>query len=542
MKFIRVSGLPSEMDEDKIYLVYSYWDDYGFCTTFNAHYKYDHLGVVKIGCKSLQSKVTMGSSSNNYASYSVQELLPLDTEFSNLPKDFFSLGQDVSYYKNINHYFPEEKINYLASMKDLSYNFNGFKVLYDNGEACLLSSLMRNLHISNVEQFNRIATGGSELTPYNFSFEYMDEHIEIDVLPDAALPSNIHVLIGRNGVGKTWLLHNMVFSLLKNSGVNFDVDKSEKYSISEDFRINCREDSFAGIIGLSFSVFDDALSIDLNKEKSEESGLTQKQIDDFKKKYRYIGLVDKNQKNGKIKTKSIDELSVEFIETLKKIKGNRSKVDLYMETCSFLNSDPMFKENGFIEILNQYFSSRKSLPRQRNQNDIDPLSGIEKSFKRLSSGHMIIILSLTLLAESIFEKTIVLIDEPETHLHPPLLSTYIRALSHLLIKRNAVAIIATHSPIILQEVPRSCVNKINRTGREMSFNRIETQTFATSVDTLTREVFGLEVVKTGFYQLIEEKLGRNFDSTYRKFDNEVGFLGQLLIQSLLKKRESDEEN
>ncbi|MGE7827331.1 AAA family ATPase [Paenibacillus sp. NPDC093718] len=537
MKFIRVSAVPLELDEETIYLEYSYWDDYGFCTTFTAHYKNQQLGTVKIGCKSLQSKASRGSSSNNYASYSVQDLIPLHIEFDKLPDDFFSLGQDVSYYKNINHFFPEKKIHYLTSMKDLSYNFSRFKELHDNAEACLTSSLMRNLYVSNVEQFHRITTGGSELTPYSFSFEYLKELIEIDVIPDVALPNNIHVLIGRNGVGKTWLLHNMVFSLLKNSNVNVDVTKSEKYSISEDFSINCPQDSFAGIIGLSFSVFDDALSIDLKREKPEETGLAQKEIDDFKKKYKYIGLVDKNQKNGKIKTKSIDELSVEFKETLKNIKENRDKIDLYLETCSFLNADPMFKDNGFIEILDQYFSSRKS-----HQPSHDLISEIEKYFKRLSSGHMIIILSLTLLAESIFEKTIVLIDEPETHLHPPLLSTYIRALSHLLIKRNAVAIIATHSPIILQEVPRNCVNKINRTGRNMSFSRIETQTFATSVDTLTREVFGLEVVKTGFYQLIEKELDKNFDTTYRKFDNEVGFLGQILIQSLLKKRESDEKS
>lgn len=47
-----------------------------------------------------------------------------------------------------------------------------------------------------------------------------------------------------------------------------------------------------------------------------------------------------------------------------------------------------------------------------------------------------------------------LIDEPEGHLHPPLLSAFVRALSELLVNRNGVAIIATHSPVVLQEVPR----------------------------------------------------------------------------------------
>lgn len=120
-----------------------------------------------------------------------------------------------------------------------------------------------------------------------------------------------------------------------------------------------------------------------------------------------------------------------------------------METCQSLNSDTIFSDNGFIYLLETFFDG--------NCNDT---TEIDKFFVKLSSGHMIIILSLTALCASIYEKTIVFIDEPETHLHPPLLATYIRTLSFLLRKRNAIAIIATHSPIVLQEVPKSCVTKV----------------------------------------------------------------------------------
>ena len=64
---------------------------------------------------------------------------------------------------------------------------------------------------------------------------------------------------------------------------------------------------------------------------------------------------------------------------------------------------------------------------------------------------------MTHLADRVAERTLVLIDEPETHLHPPLLSAFVRAMSDLLIDRNGVAIIATHSPVVLQETPRTCV-------------------------------------------------------------------------------------
>ncbi|MGN9540532.1 AAA family ATPase [Escherichia coli] len=63
----------------------------------------------------------------------------------------------------------------------------------------------------------------------------------------------------------------------------------------------------------------------------------------------------------------------------------------------------------------------------------------------MSSGHAVVLLTLTRLVATVEEKTLVLIDEPESHLHPPLLSAFIRALSDLLLD-NGLSIIATHSP------------------------------------------------------------------------------------------------
>ena len=44
-----------------------------------------------------------------------------------------------------------------------------------------------------------------------------------------------------------------------------------------------------------------------------------------------------------------------------------------------------------------------------------------KLFRKLSSGHKIVLLTITRLVETVEEKTLVLLDEPEAHLHPPLL-------------------------------------------------------------------------------------------------------------------------
>ena len=159
-------------------------------------------------------------------------------------------------------------------------------------------------------------------------------------------------------------------------------------------------------------------------------------------------------------------------------------------------------------------------------------------FRKLSSGHKIVLLSITKLVEKVEEKSLVLIDEPEAHLHPPLLSAFIRALSDLLIDRNGVAIVASHSPVILQEVPASCVWKIVRHGHVARADRPEIETFGENVGVLTREVFGLEVTRSGFHQLLSSAVGDNesLDDVLRKFDNEVGAEGRAHISSIIAEK------
>jgi ATPase subunit of ABC transporter with duplicated ATPase domains len=143
------------------------------------------------------------------------------------------------------------------------------------------------------------------------------------------------------------------------------------------------------------------------------------------------------------------------------------------------------------------------------------------------------LLAITRLVEFVEEESLVLIDEPEGHLHPPLLAAFIRALSDLLTNRNGVAIIATHSPVVLQEVPRSCVWKLNRAGREVRADRPELETFGENVGILTREVFGLEVTQTGFHKLITEKsLGRTYEDVLALFGSQLGAEGRGLARAL----------
>jgi len=158
-----------------------------------------------------------------------------------------------------------------------------------------------------------------------------------------------------------------------------------------------------------------------------------------------------------------------------------------------------------------------------------------KIFGELSSGHKIVLLILTRLVETVDEATLVLIDEPESHLHPPLLSAFMTALSKLLEDRNGVAIIATHSPVVVQEVPSNCVWKLLGSGSVLTAQRPVIETYGENVGTLTQEIFGLEITASGFHMALAEAVegGGDYSQILEDFGHRLGAEARALLQSMV---------
>jgi energy-coupling factor transporter ATP-binding protein EcfA2 len=88
----------------------------------------------------------------------------------------------------------------------------------------------------------------------------------------------------------------------------------------------------------------------------------------------------------------------------------------------------------------------------------------------LSSGQLTFIRFAANACLHIENGTMVLIDEPETHLHPNYVSDFIRLLDTLLAQTGSFAILATHSAYFVREVTRSQVIVL----RQVADNRVET--------------------------------------------------------------------
>jgi len=489
-----------------IYLIWDNWNDYSYRTVFGVRYIKE--GGEEIDLDGIRI-AHFGQGKGK------PKLQPGDTFKKKITHEYFSLGYG-EYYDRLSELGDKIREEILFSLNDIAR----YPDIYEKAihEEVTKVSLLRNYTETEVTgQLRRMANGGVRLTPYKFSYEFSEStnkpliRMEFDVEPESNPPTNIHVIIGRNGVGKTYLLRDMIKSLLHKDIKTYGVFKADETLINNEILPN--------LIFISFSAFDDIGPEFIHPDIYSGIG------------YTYIGLKKINYgNNNTIELKTTEEIKQEFILSLLSCK-KKAKDRIWRNAVTFLISDSYFKEVEITSLING--DNRKIL------------QDAEQIFNKLSSGHKIVLLTITRLVETIEEKTLVMIDEPETHLHPPLLSAFARAISVLLIDRNGVAIIATHSPVILQEVPRNCVWKLRRSENMPIPERLDIESFGENVGILTQDVFGLEVTESGFHQILRKVAGEtnSYEEATRLFANQLGQEARAILRNLFfQKSKRDEIN
>ncbi|MCZ9766384.1 AAA family ATPase [Pseudomonas aeruginosa] len=490
---------------DQAFLFTDGWDDW---FTFNTQYMlyfFDEnstrhrIGNVKIG---------------EFGMKQGQRRPELLDEFDHIGDKFFSLGQDDEYYENLNKLGPNIRDRVLQGLGDIALDSD--RCLRAMEEKVTGISLLRSVTRSTVEgQFRRLATGGARLNEFRFVYttpsvrsSRVDQTtLSFEVKPASMPPTNIHVLIGRNGVGKTHMLNNMSRAVIDKEPDESQVGIFE--CVTDD------KSSFANLVSVTFSAFDPFEPLPNRKDRLD--GLP----------CAYVGLKRSGKtKNGSpLSPKSPEKLSEEFGASVL-VCSQGARLSRWRRALQMLETDPIFQSNDVASLADDTLDEKEIRFAAR------------KLFGKLSSGHKIVLLTITRLVETVEERTLVLLDEPEAHLHPPLLSAFVRSLSDLLVNRNGVAIIATHSPVVVQEVPASCVWKIRRSGRAVAAERPDIETFGENVGILTREIFGLEVTDAGFHRLLRESVQSSdtLEQALARFEGELGGEARALIRALVLNR------
>ncbi len=230
-----------------VYLKVDLWNDYSFITMFHMSLhdengQFHDIGAIKIGFKG--------------QTIETDTYTKLPDKFESVNDEFFALGQTVEFYRNIASLPNPPGQHILLALNDIVVRPDIIKDIKE--EKVFSISLLRNISLSVVKgQYARVLEGKAELTGFKFKFTRSETqlfggiNLDFDVEVSSTPSTNIHAIIGRNGVGKTTLLNGMIKTITdrQSSDTKFiDTKTWQNDKISDDY--------FSSLVSVSFSAFD----------------------------------------------------------------------------------------------------------------------------------------------------------------------------------------------------------------------------------------------------------------------------------------------
>lgn len=475
------------------------WDDYGYKTTFELYYHDKVYNEIYIGSVKIL----------NSNEHKTNNIIP--KMFYELPKGFYSLGQSINFYTKLSFFVPNyQKV--LRALNDIAIDENNRKEIEIIDNTGFQNSLLRFSEARKVldEVFEK------EITKNTFSFNYEFSHmnygknersntinIEFNFDKDDILPYRINAIIGKNGVGKTQIIKNlseeisgMMFSNEngneENGFVSLTDEDDEFYTLFEKVK---EYPNFSKIITVSYSAFDNFRKID-GIEKSKFN-------------YVYCGLY--KHENGKDERLSIKEIKENIIEAKKEIAKRGRKED-------WINS---------IKLISESTDIVEMLEKAEKEEDIE-----------LSSGELVSLSCITDIMKYISNQSLILLDEPELHLHPNAISNFMKMFNKILEKYDSYAIMSTHSPIIIQEITSRNVNIILRNNDLTIVRRLGIECFGESIDNINKDVFYFDKSSLNYKNKLEHAIKNNsYEKIVKQFDNELSLNAKIYLKVLENQKE-----
>lgn len=198
------------------------------------------------------------------------------------------------------------------------------------------------------------------------------------------------------------------------------------------------------------------------------------------------------------------------------------KDDLYVELTEATEPDDLppptrIGDRDYFQLFRRMNEQRnlQLLARIRVERPPIVMAGARRP-RNLSSGEVALLRFAAFAVGSLRRGSVLLFDEPETHLHPSYISQFMDMLDRLLEESGSVALIATHSAYVVREVPSRRVRVITRAADEtISIDRPTMQTFGASIDTISQFVFGDIGPRHRFQRVLEEYVKGNPDATLK---------------------------
>jgi ABC-type cobalamin/Fe3+-siderophores transport system ATPase subunit len=473
------------------------WNDHLFRTQY-------HLTYWGPGERGQLEKTEIGAVKILRAGQVKTDPLLITSNFYELDDAFCSVGQSLDYYQRLSE-LKEVGQQVLRSLRDVVAHpdlLNRF-----DKEPGWSISLFRD-QADQGKRFRMQATGlvqghydvaAAALPSFSFTPRGWSTKFEFDASTGEApsfkyngLPDRVNILVGRNGCGKSTVLARLARIAYASPSARVQSRLKELGELAPEGI------GFTRIVTVAFSPFDSFL-FPTTDERDQVQVL--KEMQQGRGRYTFIGLRDllaeveanneavngfvggSQERQAVTRLKSIEKLADEFIAFVRKIViQDRQKAlgrALKKMGQELADADTLFASVAFEE------------------------AGARKWFIERSTGHKIALLVVLGLVANLEPYSLVLIDEPETHLHPPLLAGLMHALRETLSEFDSSAVVATHSPVVVQESLARHVHLVRREDDSAGVYPLADETFGESIGHITSQVFGLQSDVTDYHSVLD---------------------------------------
>lgn len=480
-----------------IKLVHNYdWNDYGHFTWF-VMWVIEESG----NCEVIGNLKIMNRRGDVY------ELMP--DGFESLGQEFCSVGMDTSYYKTLKKFFGKQRAErILKSLRDCATDTQIYETF--NSEPAFLESLGRDLATQKAIKEARFLIEGRDLSrAYSFDFSFSpiyNKNVAAiwSVHLEYGCPSykRTYSVIGENGVGKTQLMANLVKELIGEHLPN----------------MSCKP-MISSVMVICASEFDAYKDIETKDTRVP------------------VVICDVVQTKN-----TLEKLTTAINDILKRgtyyVAGEMLMMyERYIEIlCTQLGAsagEVIKKED--VEVNGTIVEQRPFLDNQ----------SLEELVNKFSTGQLQVFSLITYVCANIHLNSIVVIDEPEVHLHPKLITIFVKVLNDLLEKFDSYAIIATHSPLVVRECVRENVYVMVRNTENIpTIGGVAFNTFGEDISLLYQNIFECDDRDSFFYETIEKQAQNVYRSSYEKVVEgfkrakvELSYNGRMIVRDFFDSKE-----
>lgn len=433
------------------------WDDFGHEVQLHLAYIDTQGSETSIGTVKILQRT-----SDDKEPIAVASKTKLPASFDELGDQFISLGLKEDYYKDLHKLLGRQVGSVLNALRDIAWK----PALAADFEptSAFRNAMMRENSAHRSRRFGRVWAEGKKATE-KLSFNYSgvidgaEGPIDVTIAFNGKdpLPGRVVGIIGRNAVGKTMFLAQLGEDLAQISRTS-----AERLAEREG-RFPGGRPLFTRIIAISYSAFD--------RFKRPPA--------DASSSYVYCGI--RNDKGGLSRNSLIE--AYQKNQSRIRERGLQSDWTGHMRTIL----------GDLSENLTASLTEEISGPTQDH-----------RALSLLSSGQAILCHFVTALLAWIQPNTLVLFDEPETHLHPNAVASLFLVLADILESFDSYAIVATHSPVVIQEIPAKRVLVFQRAGDVTVAEPLALESFGESVTELTRHVFETIEVESLYRRTLKE--------------------------------------